>query len=131
MKSKTVAALLLVMVFLLGGVTGGVIHYLYRSRVSAASNQPGHRYTAGEIAQEIAQALQLDEKQKESLQVILKQSRDRYRALSTQYHQQFEALRNETHEQIRQILREDQKPRFETFLKDLEKRRREHQQQGR
>jgi len=131
MKSKTSAALLLVLIFFLGGVAGGVGHYLYSSHVSAAQNQPGRRYSPGEIAQEMAQALQLDEKQKEDLQVIFKQSRERYRALSTQFHTQYETIRGETREQIRQILREDQKPRFETFLKNMEKRRREHQTQAR
>ena len=126
MKYKTGAALLLVAVFLLGGITGGVTHNLYRDHVKAAGpRQPIRR----DGAEEFAQALNLDAKQKETLEAIFKQGREHYRALSQQFRPQYEALRNETHEQIRQILREDQKVRFEEFLKEMNKRRRERMPQ--
>jgi hypothetical protein len=75
--------------------------------------------------------LSLDPNQKEELKVIMEQSRDRYRALSQQMRPQYEAIRNEMRQQIRQILRDDQKPRFEEFLKNLERlRQREHDSKG-
>ena len=125
MKSKTGAALLLVVTFLLGGVTGGVSHYLFKNHAAADVKPANHRVAAGEVAQDMARTLQLDEKQKESLITILRQGRERYRALSLQFRPQYEALRTETHEEIRQILREDQKPRFDEVLKDMDKRHKE------
>ena len=73
----------------------------------------------------LAQNLSLDEKQKEILKGIVDQSRDRYRVLSAQFRPQYETIRNETRQQIRQILREDQRARFEDFLRDTEKRHKE------
>ncbi len=128
MKSKTSAALLLILTFLMGAVTGAVSYYLYHDRVAAATVRSGGSH---DPVNQLAQALSLDPNQKEELKVIMEQSRDRYRALSQQMRPQYEAIRNEMRQQIRQILRDDQKPRFEEFLKNLERlRQREHDSKG-
>lgn len=124
MKSKTSAALLLILTFLLGGITGAVSYSLYQNHVAAANPKPN---SSRDPVNELAQALKLDAGQKETLKKIMDQSRDRYHALSQQIRPQYEAIRNETRQQIRQILYEEQKTRFEDFLKDLDRRHKEHE----
>jgi len=121
MKSKTSAALLLVLTFLLGGVAGAVSYSLYQNHVAANSRYNNPR----DIVNVLAQNLSLDAKQKDTLKGIIDQSRDRYRVLSVQFRPQYETIRNETRQQIRQILHEDQRARFEDFLKDTDKHHKE------
>jgi len=126
MKSTTSATLLLVATFLLGGVTGGIAHYLYRNHIaSASSRQPVRRSNPADIAQQMAKELQLDEQQTEELRAIFKNGRERYRSLSLQFRPQYEALRKETNDEIRQILRPEQAARYDAFLAEVNKRRRE------
>jgi uncharacterized membrane protein len=117
MKSKTSAALLLFLTFVLGGIAGAVSYSLLRSQVAAEGRR------SRDPVNQMAQALDLDGKQKEMLKQIMEQSRDRYHALSQQMRPQYDAIRDETRHQIRQILREDQKARFEDFLKNLDTQR--------
>jgi uncharacterized membrane protein len=124
MKSKTSAALLLIVTFLLGGITGAVSYSLYQNHVVGATSRPD---TSHDPVSELAKALSLDSKQKETLKNIMDRSRDRYRALSQQIRPQYEAIRNEGRQEIRQILRDDQKARFEDFLKDLDRRHKERE----
>lgn len=124
MKSKTSAALLLILTFLLGGITGAVSYSLYQNHVAAANPRSNDSH---DPVNELAKALSLDSKQKETLKGIMDQSRDRYRALSRQMRPQYETIRNDTRQQIRQILHDDQKARFENFLRDLDKRHRERE----
>jgi len=133
MKSKTSAALLLILTFLLGGIVGAVSYSLYQHEV-AAQNSRSRRNPM----RDLAKALNLDSQQEETLRQIMEKSRDRYRALDQQMRRQYEttrqemrpqydAIRTESRQEIRQILREDQKARFEEFLKEMAKQRRERE----
>ena len=122
MKSRTTAALLLVVTFLLGGVAGGVSYYFYHNQVAAENSRYNNPHN---IVNVLAQSLSLNENQTGTLKTIIGQSRDRYRALSLQFRPQYEVIRNETRQQIRQILRDDQRARFEEIMSDIDKRHRE------
>jgi Spy/CpxP family protein refolding chaperone len=128
MKSKLSVILLWILVFLLGGVSGAVSHYLYREHLKALT--PGASPKPKDIVEGMALELKLDAQQKESLKAIMDQTRQRvhalnqqfrpqYEAVNKQYKPQFEAIRNETDDKIRQILRADQRMRFEEFLKKI------------
>jgi uncharacterized membrane protein len=123
MKSRTGAGILLLGVFVLGAVTGAVSHSLYKSHVEAASSKSYPKWSSHSIVDDLAKGLALDAQQKEKLQVIISQSRDRYRALSVQFRPQYEVIRNETNQEIRQILREDQKAQFEKIISEWDSRR--------
>ena len=126
MKSKTSAALLLVVIFLLGGIAGGVSHFLYENHL-ASTPQPRSRVpNSHDIVEEMAQHLKLDAQQKEQLKTIVQQSRDRYRMLSRQFQPQYEKIRGETTEAIRGILRPDQRKQFEATLEKMDARHRDH-----
>ncbi len=118
MRSKLGIASLWVVVFLLGGVAGAVSHSLYREHFKAAAAAPTMP-KPGEIVERMAREFNLDTQQKESLKNIFAESRQRYRALGQEYRPQWEAIRNETDEQIKQMLRPDQRTKYEEFLKKV------------
>lgn len=126
MKSKTGAALLLLLTFLMGSVAGAVSFYLYRDHFTAASpRRSGSQPSSQGITGVLGNYLDLDAQQKEELKTIISRSRDHYRALSQQFRPQYEMIRNETRQQIRHILRPDQRAKFEEFLQDMERRHKE------
>ncbi len=126
MKSKTSAALLLVVIFMLGGIAGGVSDYLYENHLVSAPPPRSRVPNSHDIVEEMAQHLMLDAQQKEQLKAIVQQSRDRYRVLSRQFQPQYEKIRGETNEAIRGILRPDQRRQFEATLEKMDVRHRDH-----
>ncbi len=126
MKSKTGAAFMLIAIFLLGGVAGGVSRYIYQTHLKPPRPSRQRFTNRHEIVEEMAQGLMLDAGQKEQLRIIFQQSRERYDALSIQFRPQYEKIRAETNEAIRAILRPDQKQKFEDTLKRMDNRHQDH-----
>jgi uncharacterized membrane protein len=119
MKSRLVAALLWIAVFLLGAIAGATSHYLYWEHLKA-SYTPASPPTHEDIVEWMAGYLKLDEQQTESLKVIFDKSRQRYIDLAEEFRPRYETIRIETDDQIKSILREDQRKRFEEFLKKVQ-----------
>jgi Spy/CpxP family protein refolding chaperone len=126
MRSKTSASILLIAVFILGGITGAASYSLYRSRVEASGPRPGSHWSSHDIVKRFAQDLDLSAEQQEQLKIIIDQSRQRFGALRQQFRPQYEAIRRETDDKIRQILREDQKPKFEKIIREIDARHKNH-----
>ncbi len=126
MKSKTSAALILVVIFCLGSVAGGVSHFLYTANFASTPTPRARVPNSHDIVEEMAQHLKMDAQQKEQLKAIVQQSRDRYRALSRQFQPQYEKIRAETNDSIRTILRPDQRKQYEATLEKMDARHREH-----
>ena len=118
MRSKTSASILLIGVFILGGITGAVSYSLYRGRVEASAPRGGSRWSSNDIAKKLAQDLNLNAEQQEKLKAIIDQGRERFGALRQQFRPQYEVIRRETDDRIRQILREDQKAKFEKIISE-------------
>ena len=120
MKSKTTAVLLLVSIFLLGGVAGGTSDYILRNYFRP-NPEPKPRFSgAHDIAEEMARGLNLDAKQKEQLRTIIQQSTERYRALSLQFRPQYEKIRAEANDAIRAILSPEQRKAFDDTLQRMD-----------
>ena len=119
--------MILIATFAMGCITGGVAHALYRSRiasrVSSSSAQTGPQGITGVLGN----YLELDAAQKEELKNIVALSRERYRALSQQFAPQYDSIREDMRQQIRNMLRPAQQGKFEEFLRDLDKRRKERE----
>ena len=118
MKSKLSAALLWVAVFLMGGIAGAVSYYLYQAHVKAAI-VPGAPAAPQDILDGMARELNLDAQQKETLKNIFEESRKRYFDLALQFRPHYEKIRNETDDKIKSMLRDDQRARFEEFLRKV------------
>jgi uncharacterized membrane protein len=123
MKTKTSATLVLLLTFLLGGITGALGFYLYARRAGTVAGREGGRPSSHHLVEELAQALALDASQKAKLEAIVAESRERFRTLSQQVRPQYEEIRHQTRDRIRQVLREDQKPHLDEFFKELDRRR--------
>jgi hypothetical protein len=119
MKSKINVILVGLLIFLLGGVAGGISHYLFRQY---------HPPKALNFIEIMAKELKLDPDQKEQVRKIINETRGRVKALNLQFMPQWESinkeymplwetLRKDSDQKIKNILRDDQKALFENFLK--------------
>ena len=124
MRTRTSATLMLLLTFLLGGLAGGLSYHLYRGRISRDSPRTGTRSAPRDIVKEMSKDLGLDAAQQDKLRDIIKASRERYRSLSERVRPEFDQIRNDSRTEIRQMLRDDQKARFEERLKEIDKRHR-------
>ena len=115
MKSKLGVILLGILVFLLGGIAGAVSRYLYCERVKTSVPKTIPRVE--DVVERMAGVLKLDAQQKIEVKVIIGESRNRYRELSRQFRPQYEKIVQESDNRIRALLRDNQKPLFEEFLK--------------
>ena len=118
MKSKATIILLAILVFLLGGITGAVSHSLYQEYLKTAffKANPQPFDFIGNFAKE----LDLDAQQTETLRAIFDESRQRYMELNQQVWPQYQEIGQETENEIKSILREDQRARYEAFLKKFQ-----------
>jgi len=125
MKSKLSIVLLGILIFLLGGIAGAVLHSLYQEYLKAAffkaTTQPI------DIVGDLAKELDLDAQQTESLKVIFEESRKRtvalsqkiwpqYQSIQKEAEPQYQAIYKETEQRIKDMLRADQRARYEEFL---------------
>ena len=124
MKSKTTATFLLIGTFLLGAVTGAVSVSLYTTQgESAGARNGGPRPPRRDMVEDLARDLKMDAEQKEKLRVILNKTGERFKQLHGEVGPRFNTVREEGRQEIRTILRDDQKPRFEEIMRDIDSRR--------
>jgi hypothetical protein len=118
MQSKVNVTLLGILIFVLGGIAGAVSHSLYQEYLKRAffKSAPQPPDIVGGMARELG----LDAAQTDSLRRIFEDSRQRYMDLSKQFWPQYEKIRIETDQQIKDMLRDDQKKRYENFLRKIQ-----------
>ncbi len=117
MKSRLGVAFLGVVIFLLGGIAGAVGCYLYCEHQKASAPKTAPK--VDDVVEWMGRELKLDAQQKASVKVIITDVRSRYRALWQEFRPRYDLLRKESDDRINALLREDQKPLFEEFLKKL------------
>jgi uncharacterized membrane protein len=127
MRSRTKAIVWVVVVFLVGAISGGVFrHYVWPTEPVRAG---GPRHDPKAFAQHMSEKLNLDEQQRVQLRAILEESREQFRSLEESFREanreQFREIRNATHQRILQILTSDQAARFEELTAKHEKRKRD------
>jgi len=118
MKSRATIALLGILVFLLGGIAGAVSHSLYQEYLKASFIKATSQ--SMDIVGGLAKELDLDAAQTESLRAIFDESRNRSIALSQEVWPRYQSIYNETEQKIKNILRDDQRARYEEFLKQFQ-----------
>src|SRR6185295_3368406 len=107
--------LVLVVVFILGGVTGAALTGLYRSRASGERNGSRER-AMQERFEKMRQDLNLNEQQTTAVRAILDETRNEYRALRTELRPRFEEPRLKARARIRALLNADQQPKFDAMV---------------
>jgi len=116
-KARSEAAVLVVVVFLLGVVLGGLGTYLWGQRVW------GMRIGPPTHAQILMRELELTSDQQKQLTAITEDTQAKLRALYLPLAAQREQIREQSRERIRAILTREQQPRFEQFLQRFDEQR--------
>jgi hypothetical protein len=119
MKAKWVVILLGILVFLLGGIAGAISCYLYCEHAKEKASAPRPIPRVEDVVESMAQVLKLDTQQKADVKVVISEGRNRYRELWRQFQPQYQQLVQDSDNRIRALLRDEQKPLFEAYLKKI------------
>lgn len=116
--------LVLLVVFILGGVTGASLASIYRLR---GDSQEGVRGRGGnredKIFQRMRSDLNLTEQQATEIRAILDQTRNEYRALRTEVRPRYDAVRQQARTRIRALLTPEQQKLFDARAAERDARR--------
>ncbi len=122
-EKRNEAAFLVVVVFLLGALLGGLGNHLWGEKVwgKQITNAP---LSKGQIVNDLTRELQLTPDQQKQLAAIVDDTKAQWRKLYSTIEPQHEQIRQQGRERIRAILTPDQKPKFEEFMRHLDEQRR-------
>ena len=113
--------LVLVGVFLLGGVTGASLDSFYRMRGHARS---GERHGGrGDMFEKMRRDLNLSEQQSTEIRAILDQTRNEYRTLRAEARPRYDAARQNARTRIRALLTPEQQKTFDAKNAERDARR--------
>jgi Spy/CpxP family protein refolding chaperone len=116
--------LVLVGVFLLGGVTGASLDSLYRLRGRPTEGrQDGKRRGRDDMFEHMRRDLNLSEQQATEIRAILDQTRNDYRALRAEVRPRYDAVRQQARTRIRALLTPEQQKRFDARAAERDARR--------
>jgi hypothetical protein len=127
-KKRGEAAVLVLVVFLLGALLGGVGNHVWGERVwgkQTINTQP----TRNQIVSDLTRDLQLTPDQQKQLGSIVDDTRAQWRTLYTTIEPQHEQIRQQARDRMRAILTADQKPKFEEFMHRIDQQRQKDEQQ--
>jgi Spy/CpxP family protein refolding chaperone len=115
--------LVLLVVFVLGGVTGAALGGLYRSR--ASSERP--EKAMHERFEKMRRELNLTDEQTKAVSAILEETRNEYRALHTELKPRFDEPRQKARARIRALLSAEQQQKFDAKVAQRDAHREEEQ----
>jgi hypothetical protein len=128
-SAKRKAALWVALVFILGAALGGVIGYVFTYRSYASQVPLSDQAKRHQRVAELTDQLHLTPDQAQQLDTIISGMQLEIRAIRKQVDPQIEEARQRGRNQIRAILKADQKPGFEDFLRRLDEERKKNTQQ--
>ncbi len=107
------------------GILGGIL--LERNLLNTEKQQKRDRRERVHFPtmEEMAQTLQLSEKQQEAIRDVFEQNESRLKELQREIHKQFSSLRSHLLDDIRQVLNDEQKIKFDAMIENYRKLRRE------
>jgi len=118
--------LVLVVVFVLGSITGAALTGLYRSRAGADRPEKAMH----ERFEKMRRELNLTDEQTKSVSAILDDTRNEYRSLRAELRPRFEEPRQKARTKIRALLTPDQQQKFDAFVAQQDAQR-ENEQKNR
>ncbi len=104
--------LVLVVVFVLGSITGAALTGLYRSRASADRPEKAMH----ERFEKMRRELNLTDEQTKSVSAILDETRNEYRSLRAEVRPRFEEPRQKARTKIRALLTPEQQQEFDSIV---------------
>jgi hypothetical protein len=127
-KTRGEAAILVIVVFLLGALLGGVGNHLWGERVWGKQISVAH-LSKDQLVSSLTQELQLNADQQQQLGAIIDETKSQIHAIYAPVDVQREALRQNGRARIRAILTPEQKPKFEAFMQHLDEVRKKSEQE--
>jgi Spy/CpxP family protein refolding chaperone len=122
--------LVLLVVFLLGSVTGAALTGLYRSRAGGGGADAREK-AMHERFEKMRTELNLTDQQTTSVKGILDETRNEYRTLRTELRPRFEEPRLKARARIRALLTPDQQQKFDALVAQQDAQRDEDQKSRR
>jgi len=104
--------LVLVVVFVLGSITGAALTGLYRSRAGADRPEKAMH----ERFEKMRSELNLTDEQTKSISAILDETRNEYRSLRVELRPRFEEPRQKARTKIRALLTPEQQQKFDALV---------------
>ncbi len=114
-RTKLKIWLVLVVVFLLGCVTGGALAGLYHAR-AGANRAFVHERERQAHFEEMRRELNLSDEQTAAVRAILDETRSEYRALRSELRPRFEEPRQKARARIRALLTPEQQQKFDEIV---------------
>ena len=129
-KTRGEAAILVLVVFILGVLLGGLGNHVWGDRVWGHQIPPGPP-SKTQIVSELTRELQLTPDQQQQLAAIVDDTKTKIHAAYAPADAQREQLRQQGRARIRAILTPEQLPKFESFMAKIdEQRKKESEQYG-
>jgi len=136
-NSKLSAFFSLLLVFCSGAVVGGFGYRVYNTRVAPSprpqEKRPSPEEFRKQLIEEMTQAVRLDDQQVARLKQIYEETRTRFEDVHNKLDAEGQAIHQEQIEKIKQMLRPDQIPLYDSLRtrKEAERAARENGKQGR
>ena len=118
--AKQRAAVWVAVVFLLGAALGGVVGYIFARRAVSANTMVTVSQRRAQKVEELTRMAHLTPDQRQQLDGILSELHAQYKTLDDAR----DDARQKSRNKIRGILRQDQIPGFEEFLRKIDEERR-------
>jgi Spy/CpxP family protein refolding chaperone len=109
-QTKLKVWLVLVVVFVLGSITGAALTGLYRSRSGSGRSDRAGRF------EKIRSELNLTEDQTKAVSAILDETRNEYRTLRSELKPRFDEPRQKARTKIRALLNAEQQKKFDALV---------------
>jgi len=122
-KTRREAALLVIVVFLLGALVGGLATHVWSIHAAAV----GIPHGPDQLIDQLSRDLQLTPDQLKQVTQIVDETHAQVRALYAPIDAQREQIRQQARERTRAILTPDQKVKFEAFLHHLDEERKKEE----
>ncbi len=127
-KTRREAAVLVLVVFLLGVVLGGVGNHIWGERVWGHTNaRPNGRPPRNQVISDMTRELELTPDQQSRLRTIIDETRTKWGALYAPMLPEHEKIRQECHNQIRSILTPEQQQKFDAFMQRLDEQHKKNE----
>jgi len=117
--------LVLVVVFVLGSLTGGAVTGFYRAMSRPEHNPPRDKM------EKLRRDLNLTDDQVKSVSAILDETKNEYKALRTELKPRFEEPRLKARAKIRALLSADQQQKFDAMVAQVDAQREGEQKKQR
>ncbi|MDT4953936.1 MAG: motif family protein [Acidobacteriota bacterium] len=125
-KTRLKIWLVVVGVFVLGGVTGASLDSLYRLRANGngrAAEMRGERRNKEDIFERMKSDLNLTDQQATEIHAILDQARNDYRQLRAEVRPRYDAARQNARTKIRALLTPEQQQKFDAKVAEHDAKR--------